>query len=124
MTMKGSLTGARLVTVAGLVAGAAGILIQRASGVAMPAVPPGLVLLLAAALLIAFTRLRWAAALGALIAVPEIAAITIGQLDAMADAGALGVFLGTWVRAVGVVAALVAGVAATVSAYRVRGAAR
>ncbi|MEO3798540.1 hypothetical protein [Nonomuraea sp. B1E8] len=101
-----------------MIAGAAGMVIQGVSGVSMPIVPPGLVLLVGAALLIAFTRWRWTPALGALVGLAETAAIGIGQLDTLADPSALGIFLGTWLRALGVVLAITAGVPATVIAYR------
>ena len=119
MSKKRALSGARLATVCGLAAGAIGIVILRQAGVAMPTVPPGLVLLIGAALLLIVTRWRWALVLGALIGLSEVLAIVAtGSAAALIDPGPLGVFVGTWVRALGVATALIAGVLATVSAYR------
>ncbi|NBE96959.1 hypothetical protein FE391_34775 [Nonomuraea sp. KC401] len=119
--MNRTLSGVRLVTVAGLIAGAVGMVVQRVAGVNMPVVPPGLVLLVGSALLIAFTGWRWTPALGALIGLSEAAAIVAtGQLAVLADVTSIGVFLGTWIRTIGVVVASVAGVLATVAAYRSR----
>ncbi|TDD02880.1 hypothetical protein [Nonomuraea diastatica] len=101
-----------------MITGAAGMVIQGVSGVPMPIVPPGLVLLVGSALLIAFTGWRWTPALGALVGLAEAAAIGIGQLDTLADPSALGIFLGTWIRTLGIVMAITAGVPATVIAYR------
>ncbi|MCF6467959.1 hypothetical protein FAF44_06010 [Nonomuraea sp. MG754425] len=116
--MNVKLSGLRLAAVVGLIAGAIGMVVQGVSGVPMPVVPPGLVLLVGSALLIVFTRWRWTPALGVLVALAEAAAIAIGQLDRLADPSSAGVFLGTWVRALGVVLAIIAGVAAVVAAYR------
>jgi len=50
----------RMVTVGGLVLGACGIAVLWASGVEFPvAVPPGMVILLAGAVFVAFARWRW-----------------------------------------------------------------
>jgi hypothetical protein len=109
----------RLVTVVGLIVGAAGIVLQRVAGVDMPVVPPGLVMLVAAAVLIVFTRGRWAPAVGALVALAEVLALVMtgaaGDLLGGAPAGAV---LAIWVRAVGVLVALVAGVATAVTGPR------
>ena len=51
MTVQRTLSGEQMVTVAGLVVGAAGIAVLWASGVEFPvAIPPGLVILLVGAL--------------------------------------------------------------------------
>jgi hypothetical protein len=119
MTATTRRSGARGATVAGLLATAAGILVLRFSGVAMPPIPPGLVLLVAAAALVAFSPWRWAPAAGVLIALFEavgyLASGSAGGLFALDSAGLL---VGTWVRGIGIVVALVAGTAATVAAHR------
>jgi hypothetical protein len=113
------LSGARLATVAGLAVGALGIVILRQAGVAMPTVPPGLVLLIGAALLVGITGWRWTPAVGALVGLAEIIAIlATGSAANLIDLSPVGVFIGTWIRALGVVTALIAGVLATSSAYR------
>jgi hypothetical protein len=113
-----SLRGSRLLTVAGLVVAAAGIAFQRVAGVEMPAIPPGLVMLLVAAALITFTRWRWAPALGALVALAEVIAVTIGASDVLTDLSPVGTFLATWVRTIGAATAVGAGVTATVTGMR------
>jgi hypothetical protein len=110
--------GARKLTVAGLAVGAIGIVLQRLAGVDMPIVPPGLVMLVVAAALIGFTRWKWAPVVGVLIAAAELAAVSIGGLSKLTEVEQMGVFLSTWVRAVGVTVALLAGVVATVSGLR------
>lgn len=108
------MSGARVATVAGLAAGALGIVIQRIAGVAMPAIPPGLVLLVGAAALVAATKGRWAPAIGALVALSEIAGVAIvGVYQRLFDLDEPLVAAGTWVRVVGIVVAFAAGVVAT-----------
>lgn len=108
---------ARMWTVAGLVVGAAGIVAQRLAGVAMPAVPPGLVLMVVSAILIVATRWRWPIVVGGLAAVAEVAAVLsgVGKLTDFAEAG---VAAASWVRLAGVLVAVGAGTVATIVAYR------
>lgn len=105
---------ATLVTVTGLVAGAVGLVIQKAAGVEMPPVPPGLIILTVVAVLVAVTRWRWTLVLAVLAALAEMPGFVGSAIDAD-TAGELG---GALVRGVGVTAALVAGIAAAVVAYR------
>ncbi|MFI0412344.1 hypothetical protein [Actinomadura sp. 3N508] len=105
-----------LITVAGLVTGAAGLLIQKVAGVEMPVVPPGMIILLVVAALMAATRWRWTPILAVLAALAEVA----GFVGSLADAGAFGEYAGALVRGAGVTVALVAGIAATVGNYRTR----
>jgi hypothetical protein len=119
MNTKKPLAGGRLATVAGLAAGAIGIGILRMAGVAMPVVPPGLVLLLAAALLVVLVRRRWIPLVGALVGLAEIIGIVAtGSLADLVEVSPVGVFVGTWIRTLGVVIALIAGVLATVAKDR------
>ena len=108
---------ARTWTVAGLVTGAAGIVAQRVAGVAMPAVPPGLVLLVVSAVLLVVTRWRWPLFAGGLAAVAEVAAVLAGagRLTEFAEPG---VAAASWVRLVGVVIAVAGAAVATAVAYR------
>jgi hypothetical protein len=110
--------GTRLVTAGGLVIGAAGIVLQRFAGVDMPVVPPGLVLLVVVAALIAFTGWRWIPAVGVVLALVEIAVVLVGSATNLIDVDPVGLFLATWARAIGVVIAIIAGVAATVAGLR------
>ncbi|MFC5748313.1 hypothetical protein [Actinomadura rugatobispora] len=105
---------ATLVTVTGLAAGAVGLVIQKAAGVEMPPVPPGLIILTLVAALVAVTRRPWTLVLAVLAALAEIPGFVGSAIDAD-TAGELG---GALVRGVGVTTALIAGIAAAVMAYR------
>jgi hypothetical protein len=119
MSTKKWLSGARLATVVGLVAGAAGIGVLRLEGVDMPVVPPGLVLLVGAALMVALAPWRWSPVVGALMGLAEvIGIIASGSVADLVDLSPVGVFIGTWIRTLGVVTALIAGVLATATNYR------
>ncbi|GAA1248358.1 hypothetical protein GCM10009609_09740 [Pseudonocardia aurantiaca] len=112
-------SGARGTTVIGLVAGAVGILVLRFSGAAMPSVPPGLVLLVAAAALVAFSTRRWAPIVAVLVALSEILGYVLsGSTYGLFAVDSIGILIGTWVRGIGIVLAFAAGIAATVVGYR------
>ncbi|MEU5880030.1 hypothetical protein [Spirillospora sp. NPDC047279] len=105
---------ATLVTVAGLAVGAVGLVIQKAAGVEMPPVPPGLIILTLVAALLAVTRWRWVLVLAVLAALAEIP----GFVGSAIDADTAGEIIGALVRGAGVTTALVAGVVAMVMAFR------
>ena len=105
----------RMVTVGGLVLGAAGIAVLWASGVEFPvAVPPGIVILLAGAIFVSLARWRWAPAvgvfLGLFIAVGWAISPT-GWPNLTGDNGA-SIAVGQAIQLVGVLIAIVAGSAA------------
>jgi hypothetical protein len=82
-------------TVAGLVVAAAGIVLQIAPGAEYPTIPPGLVILLAAASLVALaTRWRWTAIVGVIVSL----SLLVGGVLApkaraqLGDPGQVGVF--------------------------------
>jgi hypothetical protein len=78
MNTQRSLTRPRAVTVLGLVVGALGIAILWASGVAFPIYPPpGIVILLAGALLVGLAPWRWAPGVGALLGLVVFAGFLI-----------------------------------------------
>ena len=112
-------SGARGATVIGLVAGAVGILVLRFSGAAMPSVPPGLVLLVAAAAaVVAFSTRPWAPIVAVLVALSEILGYVLsGSTYGLFAVDSIGILIGTWVRGIGIVVAFVAGIAATVVGY-------
>ena len=99
---------------AALAVAAAGIIIQIMGGVTYPAVPPGLVILLAAAALVAFLPWRWAPVVGVLAG----AFMVIGAIAAanarydLTHPGHPGAFIGTWIQLIAVVVAVAAGVMA------------
>jgi hypothetical protein len=112
---------ARVWTIIGLLTGAAGLVIQQVGGVAMPAVPPGLIFLVVAAGLMANARWRWAGIAAILAAGAEIAGFFgSGNAARLTELDQFGAFAGSWIRLVGVVVALVAGAVATKVAYSVR----
>lgn len=99
---------------AALAVAAVGIIIQIIGGVNYPAVPPGLIILLAAAALVAFLPWRWAPVIGVLAG----AFMVIGAIAAanarydLTHPGHPGAFIGTWIQLIAVVVAVVAGIAA------------
>jgi hypothetical protein len=99
------------INIAGLLAAAVGIVIQIASGVDYPTVPPGLIILLVAAGLVAFARRAWVAIAGVIVPLFLLVGGTISSTgrDNLADFGDFGQFAGTLIQLVGVVVALVAG---------------
>jgi hypothetical protein len=118
-----SLSAAGKLTVAGLVAAAAGIVIQIASGAEYPTIPPGLIILLVAAGLVALgARWRWTPLVGVVVALFLLVggALAPQARDQLGDPGAVGVFLGTVIQLLALVVALIAGVAATRQSYRTR----
>jgi hypothetical protein len=106
-----SLSTAAKINIAGLLAAAVGIVIQIASGVDYPTVPPGLIILLVAAVLVAFARWAWVAIVGVIVPLFLLVGGTISSTgrENLADPGDFGQFAGTLIQLVGVVVALVAG---------------
>jgi hypothetical protein len=105
-------------TLAGLLITAAGIAILYVSGGDMPVVPPGFVMLLVAAVLVAKGPWRWTPIAGIVAALAEAGGFFgSGSAANLFDASPFGIFAGTWVRLVGIVLALVFSVIATKLAY-------
>ena len=105
----------RMVTVGGLVLGACGIAVLWASGVEFPvAVPPGIVILLAGAAFVSFSRWRWWPAvgvfLGAFVAVGW--AISPTGWDNLSGRNGTSIAVGQAVQLIGVLIAVVAGAVA------------
>ena len=109
----------KVATIAGLVAGAIGIGLLWASGMVQFPIypPPGILILTAGALFVAFAPWRWVplvgTALGLFIVVGFFASTGVSNLT-----GALGpvVSVGSAIQLIGVIVAAVAGVVATVRA--------
>ncbi len=115
------LSAAASITVAGLVVAAAGIVIQIASGADYPTIPPGLLILLVAAGLVALaTRWRWTMIVGVIVSLFLLVggALAPQARQQLGDPGQVGVFVGTVIQLLALVVALVAGVAATRQLYR------
>ena len=107
--------------VAGLVVAAAGIAIQIASGAEYPTIPPGLIILLAAAGLVALAaRWRWTTIIGVIVSLFLLVggALAPQAREQLSDPSQVGVFIGTVIQLLALVVALVAGVAATRQLYR------
>jgi uncharacterized membrane protein len=105
-----TLSTAAKINIAGLLAAAVGIVIQIASGVDYPTVPPGLIILLVTAGLVAFARWAWVAIVGVIVPLFLLVGGTISSTgrDNLADPGDFGQFAGTLIQLVAVVVALVA----------------
>lgn len=110
----------RWLTVAGLVLAPAGIGILILSGVDFPPIPPGVVIPLAGAALVAAWRRWWVPALGAAVAAFLLVGLMVnGQsLLQLSAPGEVGVFGGTAVLFLGLILALVSGIVATVRGRR------
>jgi hypothetical protein len=120
-TRPRNLSPATGLTVVGLLVAAAGIVIQIASGAEYPTIPPGLVILLAAAGLVALaTRWRWTTIVGVIVALFLLVGGVLAPQarEQLANPGQVGVFIGTVIQLLALVVALVAGVAATRQLYR------
>jgi hypothetical protein len=115
------LSAAGKLTVAGLVTAAAGIVLQIASGAEYPTVPPGLIILLAAAGLVALaTRWRWTIIVGVIVSLLLLVggALAPQARDQLGDPRQLGVFIGTVLQLLALLIALVAGLVATRQSYQ------
>lgn len=99
---------------AALIVAAVGIVVQIIGGVNYPAVPPGLIILLAGAALVAFLPWRWAPVFGVLgagfLLIGAFAAAE--SRDHLSHPGHPGAFIGSWIQLVAVVVAVAAGIAA------------
>lgn len=106
-------------TVAALLVAAAGFVIQIASGVDVPTVPPGLVIMLVAAGLVAFLPWRWTPLLGVAVGLfLLIGFFASGAVSNLFDPSRFGVFIGAWVQFLGVLVAVLAGILAVTRNYR------
>lgn len=121
MNQRSSLPPAGKVTVAALLVGAAGFVIQIVFEVDVPTVPPGLVIMLLAAGLVAFLPWRWIPVVGAAVGLFLLVGFfASGAVGSLLDPGPLGVFIGAWIQFLAVIAAVVAGIVATIQNYRDR----
>ncbi len=105
--------------VVGLVVAAAGMLVQYASGVDYPTIPPGPIIALMAAAVVAFGPWRRAPMVGLVaalfISIGGVIATIAGNgfTPQLSDPGAVGGFVGTLVQIAGLLIAVAAGVAAS-----------
>jgi hypothetical protein len=112
--------GASRIVVASLVAAAVGVATMIVSGVEFTtSLPPGLLILLLPAGLVAFGPWRWTpivATLAGLFIV--VSYFPSGSAAALFEPGRLGIFAGLWLQFVGSAVAVVAGIVATKRNYR------
>jgi hypothetical protein len=117
----GSTGPSRGLTVTGLVVGAAGIAVLWAAGIDFPvAVPPGLVILLSGALIVAFVRKAWAPGVGAFLGLFVIVGFLVSPdgFENLFGRRGVAVAVGQGVQLIGVLLAFVVGSLATWRAYR------
>lgn len=112
-------TQARTALAGGLVLAAAGLIVQILAGVpGFPLIPPGPIILLAAAAVVVWLRWRWAPAVGLLAA----AFIAIGGVlegsvfERLTAPAAIGPFVGSAIQLLGLAVAILAGAAALAQA--------
>jgi hypothetical protein len=113
------LTTARRSAVAGLIAAAAGIIVQILGGADYPPIPPGAILLVVAAVLFA-VRTRWTPVVGMLIPLfLSVGAVaTPNMRDYLGEPSRAVVFTGTLIQLLGMVVGLVCGAAVIVQSIR------
>jgi hypothetical protein len=118
-TEQEQLSTARKFAVAGLAAAAAGIIVQILGGADYPAIPPGALLLVAAAVLFAI-RTRWTPMVGLVIPVfLSIGAVaTPNMRDYLGEPSRAVVFTGTVIQLLGMAAGLVFGVVVVAAIIR------
>jgi hypothetical protein len=126
-----TLSAAGKLNVTGMVTAAAGIIIQIASGSDLyPTIPPGPIILLAGAALVALGPWRWTPIVGVVVPLflfvgAVIAAVNSGEfVDQLTDPGrvgiGIGIFAGDVIQLLGVITALVAGIVALRQSSRTR----
>jgi hypothetical protein len=126
---RATLSAAGKLNVTGMVAAAAGIIIQITSGSELyPTIPPGPIILLAGAALVALGPWRWTAVVGVVVPLfllvgAVMAAVNSGEfVDQLTDPGqvGIGIFAGDVLQMLGVITALVAGIVALRQSSRTR----
>jgi hypothetical protein len=121
MNQRNSLSLYRKLMVAALLVAAAGFVIQIVSGIEVPTIPPGLVILLAAAGLVAILPWRWTPVIGAAVGLfLFVGFFPSGAVGNLLDSSRSGVFVGAWIQFLAVIVAGVAGIVATIQNYRTR----
>ena len=121
MTQQSSWTLNGKLTVSALLVAALGFTIQIVSGVEVPTVPPGLVILLLAAGLVAFGPWRWSPAVGAFAGLfLFVGFFASGAVAVLLDPSRLGVLVGAWIQFLALIATVVAGIATTIQNFRRR----
>jgi hypothetical protein len=121
MNQRNLLSPASKLTIAALLVAALGFAIQIVSGIDVPTVPPGLVILVVAAAVVVLLPWRWvpvvAAFAGVFLFVGFFASGAVGNL---LDPSRFGVLLGAWIQFLALIIVVVVGLVATIQNYRNR----
>ena len=121
MNQRSSLSSSGKATVAALLVAAFGFAVQIFSGVEVPTVPLGLVIVLVAATLVALSPWRWAPAIGIVVGLfVFVGFFASGALSNLFDPSRFGVLVGAWIQFLAVIAVIVAGGVATTRNYGTR----
>ncbi len=121
MKQRSSLLSASKLTVAALLVTAAGFVIQIVSGVAVPTIPPGLVIMLVAAGLVGLLPWRWAPVVGIAVGLfLFVGFFASGAVGNLLDLSRFGVLVGSWIQFLSLIVAVVAGTVATIRNYRTK----
>lgn len=121
MKRPSSLSSASKVTVAALLVAALGFAIQIFSGIDVPTVPPGLVILVVAATVVALLPWRWVPVVGAFAGLfLFVGFFASGALGNLIDPSRFGVLVGAWIQFLALIVAVAGGLVATIQNYRKR----
>jgi hypothetical protein len=109
------------VTVIALLVAGVGFVVQMAAGVTdTPTIPPGLVAILGAALLVAVVPTGSTPLAGPAAGLFNLLAmVVVGATDRLADPSPVSGFIGSWTMVLGLIAAIIAGTIAAVQSRRV-----
>ena len=119
MKQRKSLSPSQKVTIAALLVAALGFAIQILSGIEVPTIPPGLVILVVAAALVALLPWRWAPVVGIVVGLFLLVGFfASGAVGNLLDPSRFGVLVGAWIQFLSVIVAVVAGAVATIQNYR------
>jgi hypothetical protein len=121
MKRPSSLSSASKLTVVALLVAALGFAIQIFSGIDVPTVPPGLVILVVAATVVALSPWRWVPVVGAFAGLfLFVGFFASGALGNLLDPSRLGVLVGAWIQFLALIVAVAGGLVATIQNYRKR----
>ena len=121
MKRPSSLSSASKLTVAALLVAALGFAIQIFSGIDVPTVPPGLVILVVAATVVALLPWRWVPVVGAFAGLfLFVGFFASGALGNLLDPSRFGVLVGAWIQFLALIVAVAGGIVATIQNYQKR----
>ena len=121
MKRPSALSSASKLTVAALLVAALGFAIQIFSGIDVPTVPPGLVILVVAATVVALLPWRWVPVVGAFAGLfLFVGFFASGALGNLLDPSRFGVLVGAWIQFLALIVAVAGGLVATIQNYRKR----